>query len=149
HASGGNLLGRWTRQVSSDSDLSLQVYYDRTHFSEPVPALVLNGIEFAAAGFLSDDLDTFDVDFQYRFPLGAANQIEWGLGYRATHDVVGNAPALAFVPPVLDQNLYSGFIQDEIALRADAMLTIGTKVEHNDYSGFEVEPSVRLQWSAT
>jgi iron complex outermembrane receptor protein len=145
--SGRNLLGRWSHVASSESVLSLQVYYDHTHLAEPVPALVINSTEFAPAGTLSDDLDTYDVDFQHRFSLGEANHIEWGIGYRRTHDVVGNAPALAFLPSVLDQNLYSGFVQDEIALRPELTLSVGTKLEHNDYTGFEVEPSMRLQWN--
>src|ERR1700692_837334 len=31
----------------------------------------------------------------------------------------------------------------------DVYLTLGTKLEHNDYTGFEVEPSGRLQWNLT
>ena len=56
---------------------------------------------------------------------------------------------MAFLPAQLDQRLYSGFVQDEIALRTDVTLTLGTKVEHNDYTGFEVQPSGRLQWNVT
>ncbi len=33
--SGGNVLGRWSRTLSQDSDLSLQVYYDFTHRNIP------------------------------------------------------------------------------------------------------------------
>jgi iron complex outermembrane recepter protein len=37
--------------------------------------------------------------------------------------------------------------QDEIALVKDRLhLTIGTKIEHNDYTGFEFQPSGRLAW---
>jgi len=140
--SGGNLLGRWSQTLSDTSGLSLQTYYDRTHLILPVP-----GFAFAPAGTLKDDLDTYDVDFQHHFQLGSHSRILWGLGYRYTHDVVSNAPALAFFPTTLDQSLFSGFVQDEIPLREDLALTVGTKVEHNDYTGFEVEPSTRLQWN--
>ncbi len=34
-------------------------------------------------------------------------------------------------------------------LRENLFFTLGTKLEHNDYTGFEVEPSARLQWNAT
>ena len=52
---------------------------------------------------------------------------------------------LAFLPAKLTRRLYSGFIQDEIQLAGDRLrLTIGSKFEHNDYTGFEVQPSVRL-----
>ncbi|MGH7484279.1 MAG: TonB-dependent receptor plug domain-containing protein, partial [bacterium] len=140
-ASGGNLLGRWSRTISADSDMSLQLYYDRTHLRDPISN------QFGPTSILTDDLDTYDLDFQHRFRLGGANHVVWGLGYRYTHDVVGEAPILAFLPPKLDRHLYSAFVQDEIDLRKDVRLTLGTKLEHNDYTGFEVEPSGRLQWN--
>jgi iron complex outermembrane recepter protein len=141
---GGNVLGRWSHTFLDDSTMSLQLYYDRTHLSDPIAALLL-----APAGTLTDDLDTYDIDFQHHFQLGERNRIVWGLGYRFTHDVVQNAPSLAFFPPVFDQNLYSGFVQDEIKLHEKLFLTLGSKVEHNDYTGFEFEPSGRLQWNFT
>jgi iron complex outermembrane receptor protein len=144
---GGNLVGRWSHVVSEESDFSLQVYYDRTHLRIPIVPAVLNGIELAPAGILRDDLSTYDIDFQHRFSLGLRHHIVWGAGYRFSHDVVDNAPAIAFLPTVLDRNLFSAFVQDEIALAAELALTLGSKVEHNDYTGFEVEPNMRLQWT--
>jgi iron complex outermembrane receptor protein len=40
----------------------------------------------------------------------------------------------------------SGFVQDEISLPHSVRLTLGTKLEHNDFSGFEAQPSVRAAW---
>jgi iron complex outermembrane recepter protein len=141
--SGGNVVGRWAHVFSDQSDLSLQSYYDRTHLVDPIPPYLLGTLELAPAGLLHDDLTTFDTDFQHRFALGQLNHIVWGLGYRFTHDVVENAPGLGFLPPTLDQNLFSGFLQDEIVLGQWSAI-IGSKVEHNDYTGIEVEPNVRL-----
>ncbi|HXC99541.1 MAG TPA: TonB-dependent receptor [Verrucomicrobiae bacterium] len=141
---GGDILGRWKHTFAEDSDLSLQLYYDRTHLGAPFQS---SGA--IPAGTLKDDLDTYDLDFQDRFPLGTWNRIVWGWGYRFTHDVVQAAPLVTFLPNTLGQNLYSGFVQDEIKLHDDVFLTAGTKVEHNDYTGFEFEPSVRLQWNVT
>jgi iron complex outermembrane receptor protein len=133
---GGNVIGRWTHTFSDESDFKLQMYYDRTHRNIPAT--------------FSENLDTYDVDFQHRFPLGERNNIVWGLGYRLTEDNVGNSKALAFLPPHLVQQTFSGFVQDEIALVPDRLnLTLGTKLEHNDYSGFEYEPSARLAWLVT
>jgi iron complex outermembrane receptor protein len=143
--SGGNLLGRWLRTVSDRADMSLQMYYDRTQLSDPVPAFVINSVEYAPPGILTDDLDTLDIDFQYRSRLSATNEIVWGLGYRHTRDDVGNTAALTFLPAILSQNLFSGFVQDQITLPGHLLFTVGTKLEHNDYTGFEVEPSARLQ----
>jgi iron complex outermembrane receptor protein len=96
---------------------------------------------------LKDELDTYDVDFQHRFRLNERNKIVWGLGYRYTHNVVDSAPAVALDPEHLDQHLYSGFIQDEIKLHDKFFLTLGTKLEHTDYTGWEVEPNARIQWN--
>jgi iron complex outermembrane receptor protein len=141
---GYNLLGRWTRTLADKSDVSLQIYWDHTHLTLPTPPFV-----FAPAGIFEDDLDTYDIDFQQRIRWGDRNRFVWGLGYRLTQDVVQNSPGLAFFPTRLNQSLYSGFVQDEVSLRSDLVLTLGTKIEHTGYTGFDVEPSVRLQWTVT
>ncbi|MEO9054164.1 MAG: TonB-dependent receptor [Steroidobacteraceae bacterium] len=144
--SGENVLGRWSRRISGTSDLGLQSYVDRTHTSNPAAPLIINGLQFAGPGVFQDDLTTYDLDFQHRFRIGTANSVVWGWGFRYSHDVVSNAPALAFFPPTLDRDLYSVFAQDEIALRPNLSLTLGSKLERNDYSGFETEPNMRLSW---
>jgi iron complex outermembrane recepter protein len=139
---GGNLLGRWSRTISPDSDMSLQMYFDRTYLSDPIPK---STDAFAPPGVLVDALNTYDVDFQHRFPVLSWNNIVWGLGYRYTQDNVANSPNLEFLPPHFDESVYSAFFQDEIRLFENLHLTVGTKIEHNDYTGFELEPSGRLQ----
>lgn len=140
--SGINLLGRWSHSHSDGSSMNLQAYYDHTHLSLPKPT---NG--FVPAGVLTDNLDTYDLDFQYHFYPRPRHQMTWGVAYRFTHDAIDNAPSLVFLPNRQDHSLYSGFIQDQITLREDLFLTMGTKLEHNDYTGFEYEPSGRLQWN--
>ncbi|HWF20292.1 MAG TPA: TonB-dependent receptor, partial [Verrucomicrobiae bacterium] len=140
--SGGNLLGRWSHVISENEDMSLQLYYDRTHLYDPISG-------FGTTQIVTDDLGTYDMDFQYRLQAGERNQVTWGLGYRFTHDVVSESTILQFLPPVLDRHLYSSFVQDEIKLTDHLFFTMGTKLEHNDYTGFEIEPSGRLQWNVT
>ena len=142
-ASGGNILGRWSHTISDDSDTSLQLYYDRTHLYDPISN------QFGTANTLKDDLDTYDLDFQHRFRLGERHRFVWGVGYRFTHDELSQAANLAFLPSPLDHNLFSIFAQDEILLVKNLYLTLGTKLEHNDYTGYEWEPSGRLQWNIT
>lgn len=139
---GGNILGRWSHVISDDADLSLQFYYDRTYWHDPIPASTLG-----PAGILVDDLDTYDLDFQHHFRLDDRNRFSWGLGYRMTHDVIQNTPVIVFLPTTLDHNLFSEFAQDEIAFAEHWALTLGTKIEHNDYSGFEFEPNVRIAFT--
>jgi iron complex outermembrane recepter protein len=131
--SGGNVIGRWSHRISEASELKLQVYFDQTHRNIP--------------GTFAEDLNTYDVDFQHHFPLGERHDIVWGLGYRLIDDDIGNTPALAFLPSQVSRQWFSAFGQDEIALVKDRLhLTLGTKIEHNDYTGFEFQPSGRLAW---
>jgi iron complex outermembrane receptor protein len=147
--SGANVLGRMTHDFPDGSNLSLQIYFDHTYLSDPSPPLQLGALDLAPAGVLTDRLDTYDLDFQHHLNLGEANRFSWGFGYRFTHDFVVNAPSIGFLPPTLNQSLFSTFAQDEITLAKDVFLTAGTKVEHNDYTGTEWEPNIRLRWDVS
>src|SRR5258706_2454383 len=92
---GGNLLGRWSRTLSNASDLSLQLYDDRTHRSLP--------------GVLVEDLHTYDADFHHRFRMGGGHNIVWGLEYRASNADQGNTAFLSILPPHLSRRWFSGF----------------------------------------
>ncbi len=133
---GGNLLGRWTHTVSPDSSLIVQWYYDRTHRS--------------IANSITENLSTYDLDLQHNFIAGERHHFIWGLGYRWMDDDISNAPTVAILPAHLRQDVFSGFIQDEIALVPERLtLTLGSKIEHNDYTGWELQPGMRLAWKVS
>jgi iron complex outermembrane receptor protein len=133
-AHGSNLIGRWSGQVGETSDFRLQAYFDETHRGIP--------------GSFTQNLDTYDVDFQFHSLLGQANNLVTGLGYRLVDDDIINTPAEAFLPPTTATVWLNAFAQDEITIVKDRLgLTAGTKVEHNDYTGYELEPSVRAAWT--
>jgi iron complex outermembrane receptor protein len=130
---GGNLLGRWTRTASERSALDLQVYWDRTH--RRIPDL------------FEEHLDILDLDFQQRLPLAKRQDLVWGFGYRWHEDEVGNSRVIGFFPPRRSFGLASVFAQDEFSLLDGRLdLTVGTKVEHNESTGWEVQPSLRAAW---
>ena len=131
--SGYNFLGRWQHTFSATSDMALQAYYSRSETT-------LNPY--------SEKVDTFDVDLQHRFALGQRQEIMWGLGYRIYHGHIENTPILAFDPEERTDRLFSFFIQDEIELLPrQLVLIIGSKFEENDYTGWEVQPNIRLLWT--
>jgi iron complex outermembrane receptor protein len=146
--SGGNVLGRWTHVAYSGSSMTLQLYYDHTYLRQPYPASAAQPPYYTGfpATALVDRLDTDDAQFQYQFTAGTRQQFVWGAEYRATQEL-DEGLFVQFLPPQLDQNLYSGFLQDQITLLPDMSLIVGSKLEHNDYTGFEVEPNVRWQWN--
>jgi iron complex outermembrane receptor protein len=133
HDSGGNLLGRWTHDFSEHSSLSVQTYYDHFH-----PEQI--GVKYTS--------DTFDFDAQHRFALGSRNDVVWGAGYRYISDKLDPSFYLSFNPPDQREQLFSSFVQDEVTLVPDRFkLTAGSKFEHNDFTGFEIQPSARLLWT--
>lgn len=129
---GGNILGKLETTRTNGSVYSLQAYYDYSTTDSLVP---------------SENRHTADLDFQYKFDFGASHEIVWGLGYRLANDDINSTPILRFDPESKTDHLYSGFLQDEITLVEDTFwVTLGSKFEHNDYSGFEVQPNLRFRW---
>jgi iron complex outermembrane receptor protein len=134
---GGHLLGRWSRQLGSSSDFALQAFFDHTVRTEP------NFIGRAR-------VDLLDVDFQHRFQAGKLHDLVWGAGYRRISDDISGAFVISFLPRARTTHLFTGFVQDEIAVTPTQWrLTLGTKFEHNTFSGLEVQPNVRLRWMPT
>ncbi len=130
---GGNLLARLAREWGDGASLRVQAYYDRTERDQP--------------GAINDKLDTLDIDVQHSVPWGASQRWLWGGGYRFQSDQLVNlGPALAFLPASRDLRLGNVFAQDELALSPVLTLTLGLKLEHNDYTGLERLPSARLAW---
>jgi iron complex outermembrane receptor protein len=127
----GNLLTRWNHKLANGSDTSLQVYFDRYNRHD-------EGVHEA--------LNTLDIDFQHHLRFGARNDIVWGAGYRVTADAHTDGYGKAYLPLSRINNLFSTFVQDEIALADSLSFTLGSKFEHNAYTGFAYEPGAKLLW---
>jgi iron complex outermembrane recepter protein len=134
--SGGNLLARWRRVQSDRSDFQIQAYFDRTSHLE--------------VGY-GERRNTVDIDVLDHLTLPGRQNLLWGLGARVSPgDFVQSVPVLFFLPQHLTDQIYSGFVQDAIPLLHDRLsLTVGSKIEHNNYTGFEFQPSARLLWNRT
>jgi iron complex outermembrane receptor protein len=96
-----------------------------------------------------DHQNLFDIDFQDGFRLGDSQQMVWGLGYRAIIDRNDPSFSVSLQPNQRTLNQFSAFLQDEIRLVHSLRLTVGSKFEHNAFTGFEFEPNVRLLWTMT
>jgi iron complex outermembrane receptor protein len=140
--SGANLTGRWDRALEGGSNFSLQGYYDRTDRDAP-PSF-------------SESLDIFDLQVQHSLrPIGI-HAVVWGGEFRYAMDRVTNAtfpfpvppprPFFGFLPAAANQRWPSLFGQDEMMLRQDLRLTLGARLERNDYTGTEFLPNIRLAW---
>ncbi len=136
-AVGANVLARYERTFSDESDLHLQVYYDSVHDRDPARNQ-LNKTEIV------------DVEFQHRFALPGGQTVIYGLGYRYLPTLMQNSASFTFAPSRREQQVANAFIQDQISLLDDKVrITLGTKVEHNDITGLEWQPNARIAWLPT
>ncbi|MDZ3836617.1 MAG: TonB-dependent receptor [Rhodospirillales bacterium] len=132
---GGNILGRWGRQFSETSALTLQAYYDRFKIEEQG---------------LGMTIDVADVEAQHEFEAFSRNHVVWGFGYRYTRTAFDDNLFAHTTSNHRKDSILNAFVQDEIALIEDELrFTIGSKVEHNTSTGVEVQPSARLLWTPT
>lgn len=134
HQEGGNIRFRWDRTYSEQSAIMLQAYYDRNHY-----------FLFPIA---KSDSESFDIDFQHRFPLFDRHSITWGTNYRLYHNKSWNNPFVTFSPQAKTNQLISTFIRDDFTLIPDRLVfTVGSRFEHNDFTGWEIQPNARFVWT--
>jgi iron complex outermembrane receptor protein len=128
--SGGNLLGNWQHRIDNDQRLSMQVYYDYNSRDDH---------------FFDIAYHILDSELRYETLIGKRHEITTGVGYRRiTSD---NEPTSQSNIPNQTNTLFSLFLQDTYALVDNRLiLTLGTKWEHNDFTGQEWQPSAKLLW---
>jgi len=131
--SGGNILSKWNHIFSSRADTTVQIYFDRYTRSGPESR---------------ETRDTYDLEFQNHLALGRRQDLIWGLGFRHSADQTVGTIDQSFVPADWNGNLFSLFVQDQTTVKQDRLfLTFGTKVENSYFTGYDLDPSVRVAWT--
>ena len=129
---GGNVNGTFTHRFGKRADLMLRATYDRTHRDDPT---------------YHDDLDSLDLSMQNRVELPAAQELVWGLNYRLMHDQFRGKGIAELRPPTSVDHLLSAFVQDTLSVFDNSLrITLGAKLERNDFSGLEFQPGLRVAW---
>ncbi len=133
HQEGGNIRFRWDRTYSEQSSIRLQTYYDRNRSYSPIGKY---------------DIESFDIDFQHRFQFLDRHNIIWGANYRLYHNKVPDTEIIRLSPREQTNHQASVFISDDISLIPNRLLfTLGTRLDHNDFTGLEIQPNARLMWT--
>jgi iron complex outermembrane receptor protein len=131
--SGGDINLRWQRAVSDSSGFTLQAYFDRTLRTNTA---------------LGETRDTIDIDFIQHFHISTRQQFSYGAGLRwSPYYIIAQDPSSTLVPSKAVDHVHTGFLQDQIQLAQKVFVTAGAKLQHNNYSGFDIQPSARLLWS--
>ncbi len=130
---GANVLTRATWARSAESLWSLQAYFDHTHRDQ--------------AESYEQHLNTIDIELQHEWSLDDTHTLVWGGGHRYLTDRVENRQRFEFLPDDVVLRWTNVFAQDEITLTDKLRLTVGTRLEHNPYTGWESMPSAHLAWT--
>ncbi len=134
NVSGGFVQGAWTHRYSRGADFSLQSSFERYEHDDA----------------LGEGRATFDLAFQNHFAIGTRQGLVFGANYRYS---TSHAPGSLFVslqPANLATHLFGMFAEDQIAISPNRLyLTVGTKLEHNYFSGFNLMPAASVAWMAT
>lgn len=130
---GAHAVVRWERELGPSSSLMAQAYVD--HVSR-------------ASELFEEEEVQGDLEIQHRFSPIAGHDLVWGVGYRVYRIDFEGGFFASTDPETRTDDIPSAFLQDEITLLENRLkLTAGAKVEHNDYTGVEIQPSVRLAWT--
>ena len=134
YSNGGHILVRVRQDTSEDQSWTLQAYYDRFKLTN------VDGVQVRR--------DTVDLDYRRRHVLDKQHDLQWGLGFRYWDDRTRSGLDTSFRPRSKTNGVTTAFIQDTLTLAADELfLMIGSKFEHNEFTGFEFQPSARLSWT--
>ena len=127
-----SVLGRWRRAQSDKLDFSVQAYY--------------SSVDREELGYFQFDWSIADLDFGANWRPDETHDINFGLNLRAMSDsFVLLDPRVDFLDRAETDHWISGYVQDDISLIADTLrLTIGAKLEYNDFTGVEFQPGVRM-----
>ena len=129
---GQDLLLRWGHTFSKQSDLTVQLYYDRTQREE---------INF------KERRQTYDLDLRHRFPLLGNQEILWGFGFRSTTDDIAPDRTFSADPAHRSLRTIRGLIQDEFRFLNDRLrLVVGAQFLTHSYTGLLVQPTFRASW---
>jgi len=131
--SGGDINLRWERQLHDGSGFYLQGYFDRTLRDKTL---------------LGETRNTIDIDFIQHFRIGGKQTLTYGGGLHwSPFKILAEYPQISLVPSTGTDHVHTGFIQDAFGLGRGLSLTVGAKLQHNNYSGFDIQPSGRLLWA--
>lgn len=133
---GGHLQGRYESLHDDGSQLAFQTYLTQTTLD--------------AEHVLREERRTLDLDFQYRLAPSERQDFMLGANYRVSSDTL-TSPAnsyVTFATPSNDFRLASVFANDDITLIPERFrITLGARLEHNNVSGTDLQPTARFLWT--
>ena len=89
---------------------------------------------------------TLDANVQYHLAWGSRQDLVFGVEYLFT-DHLSNSASVTYVSSDNVRQVLGSFVQDEIAVVPERVyLTLGVRLEHNEYTGLVTQPNARIAW---
>jgi iron complex outermembrane receptor protein len=130
---GGHLLGRWKRSFNDRSKLDVLGYCDWTD-------------RFGVAD--TEYRNSCDIELQHNYSVNVRQTLTWGASILTAGDTWVQTFTTSILPPVRRDTTYSAFAQYDVVVLPDSIrLILGSKFEHNPYTGFEYQPQIRAVWT--
>jgi iron complex outermembrane receptor protein len=127
------IMSKFEKDFPDNSSIQLTAYYDHRVRNEML--------------YVIEKEDRFDIDLQYVFFLNPYNRLTWGLGYRYITDRIDPDALFTFNRSSWSRSITSGFFQHKWSLSPDYfILSLGSKFEYNEFTGFENQPGLRILW---
>lgn len=135
-------------QVSHGASASLRYEWGSASGAENALQASYAHSNFAVGQTIVEQRETIDADFQQRFLFGQRQDVVWGLGYRQSRDQIDASGTVGFAVPSRNARLASVFVRDDVTLVPQRLhLTLGTRFEHDSYTGFDTQPDLRLSFT--
>lgn len=100
----------------------------------------------ADTAYHNEDYAVLDVDYQMNTIVNGIN-VDWGINYRNTQINSKDTDYVYMVEDMDSISQYGAFAQVEFDLVPDTLnFSFGNRSEHNDFTGWEHQPIVRLLW---
>jgi iron complex outermembrane receptor protein len=130
---GGDILGRWKHEFSDRSNTDLLAYCDWVDRVD-----ILGG----------DVRNTCDLEVQHDLTISPRHSIIWGGNVLTTADTPSHTFEISYVPAMSRNTTIAAFGQYEVSVVPNKLRIIGgAKIEHNPYTGFQIQPQLRGVWT--
>jgi len=124
----GHLLAKWDHTAPNGAYTAVQGYYDLMDYP------------------YTDQASTaalFDLSVDHRFAEFNHQNVAIGGGYRYMINDTTPGPSAINIPLTRRDTIFNTYAQDIVNLTPVDLLTVGAKIEYNNYTGFEFQPNIR------
>lgn len=130
-----NAIIKYEKRLSRNHSYWAHIYYDWHSREEPSA---------------THSVATSDIEFNMKNRYTEKNELIWGGGARSFEYDVEKTDRVSADPPSQRMNTINLFAQNETTIKENLLyFTIGSKIERNGYSDWELQPSARLLWTPT